>query len=99
MVGSASTHQANWINTARFFPNPVVTDRFYLQFDLQKAERLKFDIYSVNGAFIKTLMHKDIKAGRNEFSFNTEMLGAGTFLIQISSTGKNQITLPFVVVD
>ncbi len=99
LVGSASTHQANWINTARFFPNPVVTDRFYLQFDLQKAERLKFDIYSVNGAFIKTLMHKDIKAGRNEFSFNTEMLGAGTFLIQISSTGKNQITLPFVVVD
>ncbi|MBK7010533.1 MAG: T9SS type A sorting domain-containing protein [Saprospiraceae bacterium] len=98
-VGSASTQQNDWINTTRFFPNPIVSDRFYLQFDLQKAERLKFDLYGINGSFIKTLINKDIKAGRNEFSFNSEMLESGTYLLKITATNHKHLTLPFVVVN
>ena len=75
-----------------------MSDRFYLQFDLQKAERLKFDIYSITGSFIKTLINKDIKAGRNEFSFNSEMLESGTYLLKITATDQKHLAIPFVVV-
>lgn len=97
-VGSASTQQNEWINTTQFYPNPIVAERFYLQFDLQKADRLKFDVYHANGSYVKSLMNKDIKAGRNEFSFNVDMLGAGTYVLQITSQGNQRLTIPFIVV-
>ena len=39
VVGTASTKDAQWINTTKFYPNPVITDKFYLTFELKQSEK------------------------------------------------------------
>lgn len=98
VVGTASTEDAPWVNTTQFYPNPVVSDRFYLTFELKKSERIRFDIITASGAQLKTLLHKDVKAGRNEFSFNTEMLASGHYYLSMAgSEDRHVIAIPFVV--
>lgn len=97
MVGASSTADQPWIQTSGFYPNPVITDRFYFNFDLITQDRIQFDLYTANGGFVRMLLHKDVKAGRNEFSFNAEMLTAGNYLLHLTNKMGRKLTLPFTV--
>ncbi|MBK8699762.1 MAG: T9SS type A sorting domain-containing protein [Saprospiraceae bacterium] len=98
LVGSTSVKGPEWFNTANFYPNPVVDSRFTLTFELNSASRLKFDVHDVQGRFIKSLLNQDAKAGKNEFSFNTQMLVGGQYFLKVTETEKRRsISIPFVI--
>lgn len=98
VVGTASTKDAPWINTTKFYPNPVITDKFYLTFELNQSEKVKFEIISTSGTEVKTLLNKEVKAGRNEISFNADMLASGHYFLKLSGSDERHIVaIPFVV--
>ncbi|MCU0433863.1 MAG: T9SS type A sorting domain-containing protein [Bacteroidia bacterium] len=70
------------------YPNPF-TDRISLEFTLQQAQILRFELYDINGRLVEVLLEDRIKAGINRFSFSAQPLPAGVYLLRVA--GNNGV--------
>ncbi len=75
--------QENNISKTDVFPNPIKESKFTTRFTLAKKEKLKFNLYDINGRLIQNLLNAECKMGRNEFSFNTGVLSKGNYVFTI----------------
>jgi len=82
------------VNTV--FPNPV-HDLLNVDFNIEKAQKLRFEIYDINGKLVALLMDTQIKAGHNAFSFSTQPLSAGNYIFRISSKEKTIVSQKITV--
>jgi hypothetical protein len=64
------------------YPNPT-NNIFYTKFNLEESGELEFYLYDINGRLIKQLLRHKGQAGENIFSFSTDPLMPGNYVIQI----------------
>jgi hypothetical protein len=69
--------------TATVFPNPFA-DRMSVEFSIEQAQILRFELYDMNGRLVELLLEDRIKAGRSQFSFSTAPLPAGVYVLRIA---------------
>ena len=72
------------VKQSTLFPNPVQEKRFRVNFELQETQDLSFTLCDLNGRVLYRIMKTRVKAGRNEYSFDTGSLPAGQYLFRIS---------------
>ncbi|MBK7762665.1 MAG: T9SS type A sorting domain-containing protein [Bacteroidetes bacterium] len=75
-------------NESSLFPNPMA-DRFTTKFHHAKSEQVKFEIVNMQGQQVQLLLDTYVKEGNNEFSFTTQPLPPGNYMLKIS--GINNI--------
>ena len=78
------------------YPNPA-SARMNATFNLDKAEHVKFELYDLQGKRIALFLDTYTKAGKNEFSFSTQPLSAGNYVLKISTKEKVLSTHKVVV--
>jgi PKD repeat protein len=88
-VGSVAVKE-ELIANPQLYPNPINDDKVYLTFELNTSKDLSFSIYDTKGMLVKKLIEKNVKAGQNELSFNTDLLAKGMYNLVI--TESNAIT-------
>ena len=82
------------ISSLELFPNPTETE-FNVQFNVEKQERLKFEIQDLAGKFVR--QHFILaNEGTNLVSFETSELSKGMYLLKISSASGAK-TVQFIV--
>jgi hypothetical protein len=83
-ISSLKTNNSNQLS---LYPNPTF-DMMNIEFSIEKTDYLSFELYDLNGKLIKLLMRDRVKAGKNDFSFSTNPLNAGIYLLKISSGNR-----------
>jgi hypothetical protein len=71
-------------NIAKVFPNPSA-DQISVTFNNDKAEVLSFKIYDLQGRLMKLLLKDFAKKGENLFSFSTQPLPSGVYVLTIEN--------------
>lgn len=77
---------------AKIFPNPMLDKRFNVEFSLANSEYLYFNLYDFQGKLITKLIEKKGEAGKNEFSFRTNDLSKGNYLLVITGDQGTRIS-------
>ena len=78
-----------------FYPNPT-TDIINVNFTLNEQDALKFEVYDMQGKLINTLLYTHVKKGENMFSFSTQPLSSGSYLLKISSSNTIVVNKKFI---
>lgn len=91
LAGPNSNQNINWLLNAKLYPNPVTASRISLEFELPEALDLSFNVIDAKGNLIKKLIEKSVKSGRNELSFNTDMLSGGNYLLTVHVPGSSNL--------
>lgn len=84
---SVGIQEPQSVNQSSLFPNPV-ENRFTTKFNHDKGEHVKFEIINLNGQLIKLLLDTYVKEGNNEFSFITQPLAPGNYMLKIRGSNK-----------
>ncbi len=79
------------------YPNPV-QERFNLEFQLEKKSLVNIYIVNVEGKMVKQLLYANVRAGLNEFSFNTNALSSGTYFLIMEDRAHNVLKSEKIVV-
>jgi len=77
------------------FPNPTAA-MLTVSFTLPATEYLSFEIFNAEGRLVQLLLRDKVKAGKNEFSFNTAALPAGTYILRIGYGEKEAYSKRFI---
>ncbi len=79
---SSISHREKSIPTTRIYPNPA-TERVYIDFEAEKPALTQVNIFDIHGRFIAQIVNQSVKKGKNQLSFATQPLAAGTYIVQI----------------
>ena len=82
---------------ARVFPNPA-TDRFNLEFVMDKRSMVEIAINDASGRRVKLLLKDMAEEGKNLFTFNKGALAAGIYFLEIKS-GKTSVANEKIVIE
>jgi hypothetical protein len=85
----------NHNSLVEIFPNPT-TDVFTIRFNMNDANDVDAQLYSVDGKSLKTLANKKVAAGMFTESFSTEGLTTGFYFIRINMGGHTETHQIFV---
>ena len=66
------------------YPNPF-EQTFTINFSNPNETTLRFVLYDIQGRLVKVLLSDRVKKGENQFSFSTEPLLSGTYVLSITS--------------
>jgi len=83
-------------NEVKLFPNPA-KDIFSVEFYLDKPEYLRFDLYDMQGKLVRTLLCDWVKGKDNVFSFKTEPLSKGVYILKINGNFGTAISKKVMV--
>ncbi len=72
------------------YPNPVA-QRTAIPFSLPQAGPVTLSIYNSAGQFVKTLIRKNMPAGRHEVIWNAAGAAAGMYFYQLTSAGRQTV--------
>jgi hypothetical protein len=88
--------QSNDAKSMTLYPNPA-SDRFTVDFHLNKPEYLRFELYDLQGKIVTVFIRDWIKTTDNTFSFNTRDLQKGEYLLRISGNYGTQVTKKVII--
>jgi hypothetical protein len=95
--GVFTSIEQNEINTdAKLFPNPA-KDIFSVELHLTKPEYLKFELYDAQGKLVAVLLKDWVKVVDNVFSFRTDHLTKGVYILKINGNYNTAITKKVIV--
>lgn len=94
---TASIQISNKANSVDVFPNPIPNKMFEVHFDLTEAEYLHFDICDIQGRQVVKLLETKAHAGPNAFTFRTNDLPKGQYLLQIKGNKTTNISKKVLV--
>lgn len=100
MNNCSSTTSATLIEpnpNSSIFPNPMINE-LSVFFELSKPEVVYVEIYDLKGAIIKALYGDKTKSGSNVFTFNTQPLDAGTYILKIRSDSEEILSKKIIKV-
>ncbi|MFO0358227.1 MAG: T9SS type A sorting domain-containing protein [Sphingobacteriaceae bacterium] len=95
-VATGVAEQTETTSSANVFPNPT-TDVFTVAIHLQKPEYLSFELYDAQGKQIAVLLRDWVKALDNSFSFRTDQLPKGVYILKITGNYNTNITKKVIV--
>lgn len=93
---TALKEQAALKNDVSIYPVPA-TDRFTVDFHLNKPEYLSFDLLDMSGKVVTVLLRDWVKTSDNTFSFNTKDLPKGVYTLRISGNYLTRISKKIVI--
>lgn len=70
---------------SKIFPNPSF-NLSYFEFKVEKEQKIKIELFSINGELVNTLFNNVVKKGNNRLAFNISHLNNGSYIVTI----KNQ---------
>lgn len=81
---------ASVLSALNTYPNPA-QERLHLDFNLTKNTFIDVTLTDIKGLFLKSLYKGSLAAGENSFSFNTQSLTAGIYLLEIFDFHENKV--------
>lgn len=69
------------------YPNPF-SDRIAIQFNMPEDAEVSIFLYHVSGQIVKEIIRRQVKQGLNEFSFQTDPLTPGHYVIRAFSKDR-----------
>ncbi len=88
-VANGTIQSENIDNTnVQLFPNPVMDNTWKMEIKASQNILATFILTSLDGKIISTLYHGVVKAGNNSFSFNTQSLSPGVYLVNVFTKDK-----------
>lgn len=81
---------------ATVYPNPT-REMFSIDLNLQQAEYLTFELYDAQGKLVVLLLKDWVKVKQNVFSFRTDQLAKGVYVLKISGNYNTNITKKVIV--
>lgn len=75
-------------NQSAVYPNPM-QDYFSTEFELPASGSIQFRIYDMQGNLVKYLLNAKAKEGKNRFTFSTQELASGNYLLDIILNGEH----------
>lgn len=81
---------------ATVYPNPT-REMFSIDLNLQQAEYLTFELYDAQGKLVTVLLKDWVKVKQNVFSFRTDQLAKGVYVLKISGNYNTNITKKVIV--
>jgi hypothetical protein len=94
---TASIQVSNKTASVEVFPNPIPNKMFEVHFDLTESEYLHFDICDIQGRQVVKLLETKAHAGPNAFTFRTNDLPKGQYLLQIKGDKTTNISKKVLV--
>jgi hypothetical protein len=91
-----SVDQKEVISDAKLFPNPA-KDIFSVELHLSKPEYLRFELYDAQGKLVAVLLKDWVKVVDNVFSFRTDHLTKGVYILKINGNYNTAITKKVIV--
>ena len=89
---TAAIQTKNKATTVQVFPNPIPNKMFEVHFDLIEGEYLHFDIYDLQGKLVAKLLETKAHSGPNAFTFRTNDLPKGQYLLNIKGMKSTNIS-------
>jgi hypothetical protein len=87
VVAGIQNPGAGNIQALSVYPNPS-SDRFNVEFILEKPMMVDITLVDVQGKTVKTLLTDMAEEGKNLFSFNKAVLSPGIYFLRIGSNNK-----------
>lgn len=81
--------------SVQLYPNPT-SEKITLSFDAPENNFMLFELCSVKGEVIRTLLNDHVKPGQNTLSFNASVLARGIYYVHIYNNGKLTASKPVV---
>ena len=98
LAGIQSQNINNNIVNGSVYPNPAPQyQNVHIDFTLKTQETLLFYITDLHGKIVKNLLTDNALPGKNTFSFVTNPLAPGMYIIYATGNGKTVIQKKFVV--
>lgn len=82
--------------SANVFPNPS-REMFSIDIYLEKPEYLSFELYDAQGKLVTVLLKDWVKGKQNMFSFRTDQLAKGIYVLKIVGNYNTNITKKVIV--
>ncbi|MDP3567274.1 T9SS type A sorting domain-containing protein [Sediminibacterium sp.] len=82
--------------SVKVFPNPA-KDIFSVELNLSQPEYLSFELYDQQGKLVVLLLRDWVKVTQNTFSFSTQSLSQGVYLLKIKGNYNTAISKKVVV--
>jgi len=76
----------------RLFPNPADKE-VNISFNLNQAQHVSFDIYTLKGEFINNIIHDNFSEGSHQFKFSTAHFVEGVYLVRMHTEKMNQAAM------
>ncbi len=76
-------------NEVAIYPNPVIEDRFMIDFNLEESGDINISLFDIQGKKLRTIMESKAAKGKNKFSFEKGSLASGTYFVKIFINNKN----------
>lgn len=86
----------NSFNLYQNYPNPFHPISTIV-YDLPKPQYVKLEIYSISGQFIKTVIDREVQAGRHSETIDVSNLASGIYLYRLTTNEYNK-TLRMTVI-
>lgn len=94
LAGIDKSEAVNNNNSMSIYPNPTAA-QMNVQLFLDKSDYLQFQLFDANGKLIKELLRERVKAGKNNFSFSTEPLSPGHYVLRVGSSQQEVLVEKF----
>ena len=78
------------IELGQNYPNPS-TAKTQIPLEISSSTHVKIEVFNLIGAKVKTLVDKELNAGRHNIEFDTSQLKSGVYLYRLTS-GDKRIT-------
>lgn len=88
--------QSATMSEARIYPNPA-SAYVQVEFTMAQTQFVDFELWDMKGNRVAPLLHDKAKAGTNRFSFTTEDLASGIYLLTIKSNEQVLLQQKIVV--
>jgi hypothetical protein len=89
--------QSNLETKVAIYPNPIKNNLFQVNFEINDNEDLSFDLYDNIGRKVVKLLETKGYNGKNEFSFRTNDLPKGQYILQIKGEKTTNIAKTVLV--
>jgi hypothetical protein len=89
--------QSNLETKVAIYPNPIKNNLFQVNFEINDNEDLSFDLYDNIGRKVVKLLETKGYKGKNEFSFRTNDLPKGQYILQIKGEKTTNIAKTVLV--
>jgi hypothetical protein len=89
-VGSVGLLEPDNPSQIKIGPNPAF-DQYFVAFEMQQQEKILICLFDANGNKIKDLFEGQTFSGKNQFTFNKNMLSSGIYTIKVLNAFMQEI--------
>lgn len=94
-IGDNSSNNGSDFKTKlKTYPNPT-TDNTTLSFNLKENSNVTVQVYSITGRLVKTITEKNVSAGSQLLTIDSNELPNGTYIVKLIA-GKQNDTVKFI---